>query len=979
MNFRQPLFAGCALMALAMAGPALAQPPATRPPADEATLVDEIIVTTERRAQSLQDVPLAITAIDADMRENAGILTIQDMTQFTPGFSYNTTTDSPSIRGIGRQSNTFSLDSPVANYFDGVYTSSVQDASRRPIFIERTEILRGPQGALSGRGSIAGAVNTISKLPDDEFGGAIGVGVANYERYLVEGTVTGPVTDWLQYRFNVGHYRQHEGFFHNVANGGNEGDQPNNRNIYDLLFTAQFGENFDGFLKLAFADYYESRRTTASLAPYIAGNDPCLPAIGGGAVPSAAFGFFQPGIGCGLVSLPVTGAPAGTRAAFDPNGLVLGGVTTNPVTSRNLRVYNTDYSANQRLDNHHNYTAHLTWHGPSFDVKWIGGHQNYRYTQFTDADGTPVREMTIGAYVNPTTLVTRRVDPSGINMYQEEREWYSNEINIASTTDGPLQWIVGLYESNEQYEQTPQATFYRGFPELNQPNFALLAPAGPIAPNAVPFRQQYGHLIGETISRAAYAHVDWQASDQWKFSLGVRVNKDEKEVEEDARFLAVRTAAADIVTPGATDNTFAFFRGYSLVNSATAVVPAGYRLVNIDQFPLNAAGTARVLPDGSTAPLLTGGAPTALLFAPGVVGFPFTDPVTGARHRNLAGDWDAVTGSLGVDYAPNEDTLIYARIARGFRPGGFNSGFINAVPQVEEEYVNSYEVGTKLTLSGQLRANVAAFLYDYEDIQLPLPIFDRCTVPGDFTTCTALNSFINLPSAENKGIELEGIWMPTDNWQFIFSYGYLDAKIKNGLTTLGFEHADDPAALLPTAQRHLPITCVLAINPTTGENIPTATCGRLAGEPLTTNRGHAIDATTLQGRWTQDLSGNSLTNSPKHKFSVNANYTFRDVLNGDITVSGSYIWRDEAKGDLFGSTVNTTPSYDQVNLRAIYRGADDKYQVILWVQNVLDEDVAETFNGIRRSVAGPGTGQIYYPSYNLAPPRTFGLEVQRRF
>jgi iron complex outermembrane receptor protein len=138
---------------------------------EKATVLEEIIVTAERRSQNLQEVPLSITAFSDAQREKIGIVSIQDMANFAPGVSYNMATDRPSIRGVARQSNFFSLDSPVANYFDGVYTSSVQDAQRRPLFIERTEILRGPQGSLAGRGSIGGSINTISKGPKDTFGG----------------------------------------------------------------------------------------------------------------------------------------------------------------------------------------------------------------------------------------------------------------------------------------------------------------------------------------------------------------------------------------------------------------------------------------------------------------------------------------------------------------------------------------------------------------------------------------------------------------------------------------------------------------------------------------------------------------------------------------------------------------------------------------------------------------------------------------
>src|SRR5690606_3549324 len=204
----------------------------------QSRLLEEIVVTSERREQSLQDVPLSITAFGDEKRDMVGILTIQDMADFAPGVSYNTSTDSPSIRGIARQSNIYTLDSPVANYIDGVYSGTVQDAGRRPIFVERTEILRGPQGALAGRGSIGGAVNTILKRPADKFGVEVRTFTGNYDAWGAEATITGPLTDWLRARLNLARTRQNEGFFENVSTGKTEGSQLAERDVADIMFDA---------------------------------------------------------------------------------------------------------------------------------------------------------------------------------------------------------------------------------------------------------------------------------------------------------------------------------------------------------------------------------------------------------------------------------------------------------------------------------------------------------------------------------------------------------------------------------------------------------------------------------------------------------------------------------------------------------------------------------------------------------------------
>lgn len=857
-------------------------------------LLEEVIVTAERRQESLQDVPLSITAFGSEVRDRVGIVSIQDMANFAPGVSYDTSQDRPSIRGIGRQSNFFTMDSPVANYYDGVYTSSVQDAQRRPIFIERTEILRGPQGALSGRGSIAGAVNTISKMPREKFGGEVRAYVADYARYGIEGTVTGPLTDWLRVRVNGGSSHQDEGYFENLALDRTEGDQPNNRDIIDVLVDADLGDSVELFLKGAWADYDETRRTLVSLAPYIAGTQSTPSAYGissSAFVPLASWGYF-PG----------------------SQGVSLSGLNQNPVlTTGDKRKFVADFPSRQKLDNHHNYTAHLTWHAPGVDIKWIGGHQNYHYTQWIDADGTDVVSMRLPGAGN------RTVNPGGTNMYMEDREWFSNELTFTSTSEGPFRWILGLYHSNEDYFQEPATLIYPAYPELNTPlNSTTFAPT---PRNPVDFRAQYGFMDGETVSRAAFGQIDYQFSDQWKVTFGLRYNEDEKDVSEATRYIG---------------NNFA----------AGAGLAGGAAPLALDVTPRAAPGTP--LPYG-------------------VVRDYGIDPVTGYRRRDLEADWSALTGSAGVDFTPTADDLIFLRMARGYRPGGFSSGgFIdNTAPsRVDEETVNSYEVGYKTTLAGRLQLSASVFYYDYEDIQLSLPVLGRCTNPADLSSCTTIASFVNLESGETKGLELEMNWAIMDQLDAYFTYGYLDASIKNGLgaSGTGFINPDDRAAVRQNANRY--------------RQVP----------------GQVDTGYTFLPVYTQDLSGNSLANAPEHRFGLNLNYTIAFSAGG-LTLSGNYIWRDEQYSNVFEMEEFKVPSWNTVGARIIWTDAADRYTVMLYGTNLTNEIAADAVlpngaaeplpsrqaTGLASAAAPSAAGVAYYNRLNLLPPREWGVEVQFRF
>lgn len=868
------------------------------------SVLEEIVVTSERREQSLQDVPLSITAFGDEKRDTVGIMSIQDMADFAPGVSYNTSNDSPSIRGIARQSNIYTLDSPVANYVDGVYSGTVQDAGRRPIFVERTEILRGPQGALAGRGSIAGAVNTILKRPEDQFGVEVRSFAGNYASYGVEATVTGPITDWLRGRVNVGKYNQDEGYFENVATGRDEGNQLNNREIVDIMFEADIGENVEWYVKAAWVDYVESRHSSVSLAPFNAGvqNSPTpWGPTTGELTPIAGWGY------------------------FDPNAERVGNSPQNPAIFDVWEFSHDWYQTQELTDDYNNYTSDLVWHAPSFDVRYILGNQDYTYDQWMDADGTDVRLMTLPPF-------GREVFPGGVNQYTEDRHWSSHEITLASTTDGPFQWVFGLFRSDEDTRQEPFTITYPGYQELAAPAMSLDAflsllgaPHNPAGirfgvPENAPGQSIFGQILAETTSQAVFGQVEYQFNDEWKFTLGLRYNEDEKEATESARFVANNLGG--------------------------------------DLGPLLAGGVFGFLTTGAPAPIAIDvtPVPTGGPLPNGVVRDYGIDPVTGRRVRDLENTWTATTGSVGVDWTPNADTLVFGRVARGYRPGGFNAGFINSIPQVDEETVTSFEIGYKGTIAEQLQLSTAIFYYDFEDSQQELPTLGRCTDPDDLSSCAILNSFINIPESESMGLEVELNWAITDNLAAYLTYGYLDATIKDGIPegTLGFTNPDDPAAVLPGADR---------LN-----QIP----------------GQIDTGYTFLPRWTQDITGNKLANSPEHRVALNLNYSW-DFNAGSLTLSGNYIWRDDAFQDLFENELAVIPGYDTVGLRALWRDIEDRYTVIVYGANLTDEEAPYSAGLVRQatglaSAANPSAaGQAHYQTLSLAAPRTYGIEFQYRF
>ncbi len=196
----------CALaLCAALASPLSAQetaPAAEEPAAAGGTgsFEEEIVITATKRSQSVQEVPIAVTAITAEGLQARGIADVKDIQQAAPSLvvtDSNSTTNGGviRIRGVGTSGNNPGLESAVGSFIDGVYRSRAGLAMQDLIDVERVEILRGPQGTLFGKNTSAGLVHIITKQPEFEWGGHLQATVGNYDMRKVQGSVTGPILD----------------------------------------------------------------------------------------------------------------------------------------------------------------------------------------------------------------------------------------------------------------------------------------------------------------------------------------------------------------------------------------------------------------------------------------------------------------------------------------------------------------------------------------------------------------------------------------------------------------------------------------------------------------------------------------------------------------------------------------------------------------------------------------------------------------
>ncbi len=246
--------AGCGLKALCcgVAGIALMSSAAARAqqaPADNKTALQEVVVTATRQATNLQKTPIAVTALSGQALRDRGVATLLDVSAFVPSLSIgsrsgtSTENGAVAIRGMGVDATASSA--AVGIYVDEVYFPSGPGNLLGLFDVNRVEVLRGPQGTLFGRNTIAGAIQYVTNEPENRFGGYLDVIGGSYNRADIQGALNIPIGDTFALRIS-GASTQEGGFVHDdyadIERGADRTDEarlkarwtPNDRLTVDL-------------------------------------------------------------------------------------------------------------------------------------------------------------------------------------------------------------------------------------------------------------------------------------------------------------------------------------------------------------------------------------------------------------------------------------------------------------------------------------------------------------------------------------------------------------------------------------------------------------------------------------------------------------------------------------------------------------------------------------------------------------------------
>ncbi len=298
---------------------------------------DTIVVTARRREESLQDVSLAINAVNAEQIEREGIRRVDDLTRISAALTYDIggfpNDTRPALRGMqaerGRPSVAVLLDGQDLSG-ENLSIAGGGSALRASLFdLERIEVVKGPQATLYGRNAFAGAINYISKKPEMDWGGRVEMEVASGGLFSSTGSVTGPIVkDVLAFRLNA-NARQFDGYYRNPVNGGQLGGEFARGIAAALLLKPASGLTIGG--RLQYSDEVMGDNPTAFIA-----SNARLPVFGGTFTAGPPGTPPQPcpasltGLAATVVTACTRGTVVGELSATEANVQM----STNPLTGR---------------------------------------------------------------------------------------------------------------------------------------------------------------------------------------------------------------------------------------------------------------------------------------------------------------------------------------------------------------------------------------------------------------------------------------------------------------------------------------------------------------------------------------------------------------------------------------------------------------------------------------------------------------------
>lgn len=1003
MRGKLTLLAG--VCAGAIAFPAFAQDAAK--PAEAAADENVLVVTAQRTAEKLQDVPIAVSAFNSEALDKQQIKNTSDLQLSLPNVTFtkgNFTGASFTIRGIGDLCVGVTCDQATAIHMNNAPLFGTRLFESEFYDMGQIEVLRGPQGTLYGRNATSGVINFKTQQP--KLGRTEGSFEAEYGNY--NGTkgkmmLNVPLGDTAAIRV-AGFYLKRDGYTKNIFDNSRYDDRDMWGGRASLKVEPASGTTINLMVQ-----YFHERDNRMRIQKQMCHRDPtgvlgCLADSRQFEMTNANTTFVGVLTSAEFLRLKLAGGPLAPFASSFALGSIYGtdpyswAGATNPADYRTVNTdtpptyYSREWIAQGGLDqdlghgltlevqgnyqnvivdssqdynlsvqNRANYATALntlaaihagafgsalqTYLSPVYNALTPNGPNGVLCVSLPEETGT-------GAFGGHRTCSMTPQDFDRSDLFQSS---WSAEAIISSKWDGPVNFLLGGIYNKFHMTQSSYYVDAFGIDYFTGLLGSLTAYGAGLPPSYLgtpTYRNNSDDLRVSSYGFFGETYVKF--NDRLKLTLGLRYNHDEKSV-------AARNTLANFLVPYTATNAFQSPYAARFDADPATACPAGS--------PVGAIGTV-----------------------------PGCDAL---QIRSVR--FNEVTGRAVLDFAITPDNMVYASYSRGYKSGGINPP-LSAVFQVPDsfapEFVNAFEVGSKNSFNGgKIVFNLTGFYYDYKDLQL-----------SRIVARTAVNDNV---SAKIYGLEAEAILHPTPELTINLGASYLHTEVSGDkflANPRDFGGGRSDAVIIKDITNGA--NCAVASNSGSAANVnafvnsynslvntftgaglqPTTAfpagggiastgafsiCSLPTG-PLPGLAEYAALAGAAYGGITVytsgipvNIKGNKLPGSPDYKFSAGIQYA---APLGEMTLTPrvDYIYTGKSTGNIFNGPVNEVPSFSQINAQIELDGPKKAWFVRGWVQNLTNNDA---ITGLYVTDQSSGN----YTNVFTLEPRRYGITAGMKF
>ena len=702
------------LVAVALVTPVIAQ--------DDVQILEEIVVTSTKRQQTLQELPVAVSVVQADALQQSQVLDVKDLQFLVPSLRITQLQSSGNtnfiIRGFGNGANNAGIEPSVGVFIDGVYRSRSAAALNDLPNLERIEVLRGPQSTLFGKNASAGVISVITAKPNlDTVEGSASLTIGDYSQVIVKGDVNGPLSETVGFSLS-GSVNQRDGYYDNLA-GGDALGELNRYGVRGQLYFEPSDE-FDLRIIADYSDLDEACCGVANLQNGLTGG--IIQAIGGNLVPDNPFAYqgyydFTP-------SNKFESSGISAQFDYDINDMM----TLTSITSfRNL-------------------------------------------TRFENGD------------VDFTSAAL--IDASTGNLTDVDIDTITQEFRLAGSTE-KMDWMLGTFIFDEDIKQNTGLIYGAGFrPYASLLTTALSGGTPGVDPSPLDgleatlglpagtfFAAGQGLTEASTMDNQAlsvFAQFDIALGDAATLTLGANYTDDDKDVTFDSTQTDV-FSALDLVQIG--------FGGlFQALTGGQPPTPANFAMFPMQFAQAQALSVVPCTP--ANEPLCNSAlALQPLQFLPPNIDYP------NAVEDGSTTD-DDLTWTVRLAFDVSDTTNMYVSAATGFKASSWNLSrdsrpFASDLGALGSAglLVNNLVAGTRFAEPEESTVYEIGLKARWDTLALNLAVFDQEI--DNFQSNTFVGTgfvLLNAGKQSTTGVEADIRWVPTDDFEFTVAATLLDPK-----------------------------------------------------------------------------------------------------------------------------------------------------------------------------------------------------------